>query len=260
MADTPTTLSARDYAHAREDWPQSALLSGFIATFCLTAVISGAYLFADRAGDATGGTIARWLFGLANNATTDRATDTFFLALGINLCIGLVLAIVYAALVEPRLGGPGWRTGMLFALIPFLLSIVVLFPLTDIGIFGVDANAGPLPVLGSLVAHLVYGAVLGGFYAIRIDEWDDASDHDRQAAHSANRGSARGLAVGIPIGVAMGFLMSSLLDSTVGAVAIIVAFALLGGAGGMLVGSFLGMSDGGSGHSPAAAPAPADDA
>lgn len=242
----PTDLSPRINRSApREDWQQSALLSGFIATFCLTVIITGAYLFADNVGDQNGGTINRWLYNLAHNVSTDRTTNAFYLALGINLAVGLVLALVYARLERtPVLSGwrKAWR-GVAFALIPFLGSILILFPLLGIGLLGIGAHAGPLPVLGSLIAHLVYGFVLGGFYGDRIVDWDGASDHDRDAARLAHRGSAKGMAIGLPIGAVVGFLMTPLLDNVAGAVAIVLAYILLGGAFGLLIGSFMGMSD-----------------
>ncbi len=230
-------------ARTREGWALSALVSGFIATFCLSVVVSGAYLFASAVGRGDGWFLQRWLSGLADNPTANRTTDALFLAVALNLAVGLVLALVYAAFVEQRLGGSGWRKGMLFALVPFVGSVLIVFPLLGIGILGVDAEAGPLPVLGSLVAHLVYGFVLGGFYGSRIEEWIDSSDHDRAKAEGANRGTARGMVVGLPLGFGLGLLMMPLLDSVAGAVAIVLAWTLVGGAVGMLIGSFMGMGD-----------------
>ncbi len=239
----PTIVTPQiDRSPPRDDWQQSALLSGFLATFCLSVVVTGAYLFADNAGDASGGTIDRWLYGLVNNVSTDRTTDFFFLAMGLNIAVGLILATIYAGVAEPRLAGSGWRKGMLFSLLPFVLSLVILFPILGIGIFGYDAGAGPLAALGSLVAHLVYGFVLGGFFGSRLEDWEGASEHDLDAARLSNRGSARGLAIGLPIGAGLGFLMMPLLDDLAGAVAIVLAYTLLGGAFGLLIGSFMGMN------------------
>ena len=243
MARPTTDLApAFDRSAPRQDWQQSALLSGFLATICLSAVVIAAYLFADNVGNQDGGTIGRWLYNLANNVSTERTTNAFFLAIGINLAVGLVLAVIYAGVVEPRLSGSGWRKGMVFSLIPFALSVLVLFPILGIGVLGFGAGAGPLPALGSLVAHLVYGFVLGGFYGSRLEDWDGASDHDLHAARLSNRGSAKGLAIGLPIGAVVGFLMMPLLDNVAGAVAIVLAYILLGGAFGLLIGSFMGMS------------------
>ncbi len=239
----PTFVTPQlDRSPPRDDWQQSALLSGFLATFCLSVVVTGAYLFAENVGDQSGGTISRWLYGLAHNVSTERTTNFFFLAMGLNIAVGLVLAVVYAGVAEPRLAGSGWRKGILFALIPFVLSLVVLFPVLDIGFFGIDAGAGPLPALGSLVAHLVYGFVLGGFFGSRLEDWDGASEHDLHAARLSNRGSAKGLAIGLPLGAGLGFLMMPLLDNIAGAVAIVLAYTLLGGAFGLLIGSFMGMN------------------
>lgn len=162
--------------------------------------------------------------------------------MGLSIAVGLNLATVYAGVVKPRLAGSGWRKGMLFSLIPFVLSLVILFPILEIGIFGYDAGAGPLAALGNLVAHLVYGFVLGGFFGSRLEDWDGASEHDLDGARLSNRGSAKGLTIGLPLGAGLGFLMMPLLDDLAGAVAIVLAYTLLGGAFGLLIGSFMGMN------------------
>ncbi|HEV2527497.1 MAG TPA: hypothetical protein VGT61_03470 [Thermomicrobiales bacterium] len=238
-----TTHVPSEAAQTREGWALSALVSGFIATFCLSVIVSGAYLFASTVGREEGWFLQRWLYGLADNPTANRTTDALFLAVALNLAVGLILALVYAAFVEPRLGGSGWRKGMLFSLVPFVVSVLIVFPMLGIGLLGVDAEAGPLPVLGSLVAHLVYGFVLGGFYGSRVEEWIDSSDHDRSHANGANRGTARGMVIGLPLGFGLGLLMMPLLDSAAGAVAIVLAWTLVGGAVGMLIGSFMGMGN-----------------
>jgi uncharacterized membrane protein YagU involved in acid resistance len=76
-----------------------------------------------------------------------------------HLMIGSVLAILYAA-VAGRLPGPTFARGMLFALAPWLMAQVVMMPMMGMGFFsGSMVMAG-----GSLLGHLLYGAVVGGIY------------------------------------------------------------------------------------------------
>lgn len=76
-----------------------------------------------------------------------------------HLMIGSVLAILYAV-VAMRLPGPFWMRGAIFALAPWLMAQVVMMPMMGMGFFsGSMALAG-----GSLIGHLMYGAVVGAIY------------------------------------------------------------------------------------------------
>lgn len=74
--------------------------------------------------------------------------------------IGMVLAIVYAALFATRLPGPGFVRGALYGLIPWIVAQLAVMPMMGAGAFGGSFGAA----FGSLMGHLVYGAVLGGVY------------------------------------------------------------------------------------------------
>ena len=77
-----------------------------------------------------------------------------------HLMIGTVLAIIYAAVAVSRLPGPTWARGAIFALAPWLTAQVVMMPMMGMGLFsGSMVLAG-----GSLLGHLVYGAVVGAIY------------------------------------------------------------------------------------------------
>ncbi len=74
--------------------------------------------------------------------------------------IGVVLAIIYAAVAASRLPGSPWLRGALFAIAPWLVAQVMLMPMMGAGLFGGSA----LVALGSLMGHLVYGGSLGATY------------------------------------------------------------------------------------------------
>ncbi len=84
--------------------------------------------------------------------------------------IGTVLAVIYAAVFAARLPGSALMKGMLFGLIPWFMAQVVVNPMMGAGVFAVNTPAPVAMVMGSLIGHLVYGAVLGGVYGRRSVE------------------------------------------------------------------------------------------
>ncbi len=79
--------------------------------------------------------------------------------------IGIILAIAYGQFFVSRLPGAPWLRGILYALIPWLMSQVIVNPMMGAGVFASHIPAPVLMVMGSLLGHMVYGAVLGVVYA-----------------------------------------------------------------------------------------------
>lgn len=235
--------------HAR-DWRINGLLAGFVATVLMSGVVALAYLVARNLGVETGNTFQRWLYELAHNPLISRTGDRIILAIAINLAIGLVFGLIYARYAEPRLSGPGWLKGMTFSLLPWFLSIIAFFPAAGLGIFASDIDAGPLPIIGNLIAHLVYGGTLGAVYAIRDEDWLDESEEDWTASMAAERGAVGGLLVGLVVGVLVGLGISPVLDDVAGQTVIVLASALTLGGVGLLIGSLMAIGDGPSHDSP----------
>ncbi|MGC4191974.1 MAG: hypothetical protein QM589_12555 [Thermomicrobiales bacterium] len=230
-----------DIDHGRSDWLRASVIAGFLATFAMTVCIAVAYGLANSIGKADGNSLERWLFALSNNRLTEHVGDSFFLAMFGNLIMGVVWAAVYARVVEPRLAGPGWWKGALFSLVPFVLTIAVFFPLAGVGLFARDVHAGPLPVGGALALHLIYGVLLGTFYAIDVTSGLSDARGEREAAESAERGAAYGIGIGTLLGFVAGWLMGPQMESLASRPIIGIAGALSGAAMGILLGSLLGM-------------------
>lgn len=227
----------------RFDWIRTSVISGFVATFAMTVAIAVGYLIARAGGDADGSTFQQWLYGLTNNEMTRQVSDAFAFVMVLNLIVGLVLAGVYARFAEPVLTGPSWRRGAIFSLAPWLVSILVLFPIMGGGFLAMNVDAGPLAVLGDLVVHLVYGAVLGTMFAIEEGEGneDNASEHATSA--SAERGAAIGIAIGGVLGFIGGWIVAPSMDGLASQPVIGFAGALSGAAIGTLIGSLVSMVD-----------------
>ena len=76
--------------------------------------------------------------------------------------IGTVLALVYAVLFAGRVPGAPAIRGAAFSLFPWLMAQTVVMPMMGMGVF----SGSMLAAGGSLMGHLVYGAVLGLVYGV----------------------------------------------------------------------------------------------
>lgn len=75
-----------------------------------------------------------------------------------HLMIGVILAVAYATIFLRRLPGPPAARGAVFSLIPWLMAQLMVMPMMGMPLFsGSMTMAG-----GSLIGHLVYGAIVGG--------------------------------------------------------------------------------------------------
>lgn len=75
-----------------------------------------------------------------------------------HLMIGVILALIYAAVAARRLPGPPAVRGALFAIAPWLMAQVVVMPMMGMPLFSGSAMVAG----GSMLGHVVYGAVVGG--------------------------------------------------------------------------------------------------
>jgi hypothetical protein len=221
----------------RTGWLSNSILAGFPATVVMTMVFIAGYLFSGAVAQQDGNLLGRWFYGLTHNPLTEGAYDIPIGAYSINLLAGLIWAGVYGYLVEPRLSGPGWRKGMLFAIVPWILSLVVFFPIVGAGFFGSALGAGPLPAIGNLVLHLAYGAVLGSIYAVPDRARADASTTANWEADWQNRGMTIGLVGGLAVGMIAG---SALAIFVANGIASPVEMLLAGAAAGVMVGAIAG--------------------
>jgi len=204
-----------------------------------------------------------WLVNLTHNRLIDAGLNDVYLAAGIYIAGGLLWAVLYT-LAEPHLSGSPAVRGMTFALIPALVSLVVVLPMLGAGPFGLGLGAGPLPAIGNLLLHGVYGAILGVVYGPLGDL--DASTLERpgpvsrgSAPSSYERRAALLWSAGLLVGGLIGFAAST---TTGGEAALtmagqsngglVLSGALLGAVIGLFVGSFIGLGE----HTPRPHPHP----
>lgn len=243
------------YQRAREDsgrfvgWLPLGLLSGFVATGIMTgAFLLGYAISALFASDAEGANqLQIWFSSLIENTITDVAVGNLAVAIGLHVVAGLAWAVVYTAFVEPRLSGTGLQRGVKFSLVPWLLSIIVFFPLAGAGFLGFGLDAGPLPILGNLILHIVYGAALGKTYESNA-VWDEpgreVASQNIQILEVAQATMAIGIVPGLVAGLIIGLLLSTVVAPDLDTLMAGVLGALVGSAAGVWIGSLSGLSPG----------------
>ncbi|MGH7427244.1 MAG: DUF6789 family protein [Candidatus Methylomirabilaceae bacterium] len=78
-----------------------------------------------------------------------------------HVVIGLGLALIYAGWVAARLPGAPALRGAIYGFGVFLVAQIVVTPMMGGGVF----SGGNMPmIIGSLMGHLVYGALVGLIY------------------------------------------------------------------------------------------------
>jgi hypothetical protein len=83
--------------------------------------------------------------------------------------IGTVLALIYVYVLASKLPGNGLVRGALYGLVPWLVSQVMVNPMMGAGVFASHTPAPLMMVIGSLMGHMIYGAVVGGVYGTKPD-------------------------------------------------------------------------------------------
>lgn len=89
--------------------------------------------------------------------------------------IGTVLAIAYAFIFASKLPGSGVVRGALYGLLPWFLSQIMVNPMMGAGIFASNTPAPTMMVVGSLMGHMIYGAVVGGVYGTKSAQVETAA-------------------------------------------------------------------------------------
>ncbi len=240
-----------------KEWAERAIIAGFAATAAFTVVVAIAYGIARTAGQSahSGNVVGQWFYGLANNSIVARANDGLYAALLLNIVVGVGWAFVYAFVFEPRLKGTPAQRGLTFAILPFMLSVVFLFPILQGGFLGFGLGGGPLPLLGNAVIHAVYGVVLGRLYALDALGLTDANGREMHANDLVERGLALGLVGGAIAGGLIGMLIGIANNGDASAITTgpwqtFLIGSVLGAVAGALIGSMSQIGRMGLGREP----------
>lgn len=267
-ASSPATL--QHHQGVRRRWFTDAIIAGFVAIGTSTGALMVAYVLANGIADSQGDFVRRWLWLLTHNEVVSFGSGKPAIALALHVVLGLVWALIYARLAEGNRAlrwwigeGPGWSRGMRFALLPWVVSLLLLLPAAMVNMLDWALSAGPLVPIGNLILHLIYGFTLGQLYDTSADQPAVGSDltsvepRQREAVEHSEDFGAAGILAGGVIGAAVGIFMAVILPPTLPgvdfggwSVALAVGGILAGGAVGGIVGSFAGL--------PQTPPEPAD--
>lgn len=230
------------------EWLAAGTFSGFIATGVMTLLIFVGIGVAGVIGspDAQEPALVRWMWALSNNTVTERTESAFPVAVGLHFISGVGWALVYAALVEPRLRGPGWRRGLLFSVVPWVASLVVFLPAVGGGLLGLGLGAGPLPIVGNLALHAAYGLVLGQVQSpwgeqLLVESGEEEKVGELQVVAHQQRIIALSIVVGLVVGGLVGLLGSAAVGVWSSPAVATVLGAIAGSVAGSFIGSFLGL-------------------
>lgn len=230
-------------------WVSRAIVAGFLASVAALLVLVAAYGFAAAVGSTSSNAnvLSRAFWNLSHNPVTSLVASVQLMqAIGLHLVVGVGWAVVYAGVVEPKIYGPGWRKGLVFAIVPCLVSLFVFMPLVGVGFFGITVGAGFLPGAGAILLHAVYGIMLGEIYALADGEnmWGGADNGVAKTVTLVERDMAIGLVAGAVLGaiVSGGLALSGALSTTSTSVPLtMVGGATVGALCGVVIGVLMGL-------------------
>jgi hypothetical protein len=246
--------ATRGAAHGQplaSDWVTHAVISGLLASLVMLCGFLIAYglatllASASLAGGAAATVVHEWLYALVHNAVLAVGLSRLYVAVAAYLVGGVLWALVYARFGAPFLAGPHWWRGLGFSLLPAAVSVVVVLPLLGGGLLGAAIGAGPLPVLGNLLLHALYGSTLGLLYGPlgyrSAEDFRPLTIAQRQAMAGAERVALRAILAGGLLGTVVGVVGLALGVGAAGRLNLPPAAVLLASVlGGTVVGLFVG--------------------
>jgi hypothetical protein len=235
-----------------------ALLSGFVASaaaqlaFGLVWVLALLVPASPIGGIGWAGVPLAWLQALRTTGLVDLTRPALYQALGLYFVAGVLWAVFYTHVFDVRMTWLRWERGLVFACIPWLFSSVFFLPVAGGGLFGFGFGAGPLPVIGSLALHAVYGVVLtricGPLGSVVLGS-STPGTAQLAATHNTEAGAAAGVVAGVVLGAAFGLTMMGVLQAAgqptwlgMHPLGILTGSNVCGGAFGGVLGSFLGLA------------------
>jgi len=139
---------------------RQAILGGFIATLVMTMIMYVAPLMGMPKMD-----VAAMLGGMLGQTMPEPMSGRWLVGMILHFVNGSVIfPLVFAFLLYARVPGAAWGKGIIWGLILWLLSQAVVMPMMGAGFFSSHAPQPMMTVVGSLLGHIIYGAILGGIY------------------------------------------------------------------------------------------------
>lgn len=134
-----------------------AILAGFVATLAMTMIMYVAPMMGMPKMD-----IAAMLGSMFGKGMPAPMSSSWLMGMMMHLINGtIIFPLIYAYLLYNLLPGSPWMKGTIWGVILWLLAQVMVMPMMGMGFFSANAPQAMMAVMGSLVGHVIYGAILG---------------------------------------------------------------------------------------------------
>lgn len=157
-----------------------ALGAGFVATLVMTVLMYAAPMMRMPKMD-----VGAMLGSMLTGTMPEPLSAPWWTGMVIHFIDGTVIfPLIYAYLLYPMLrGGPTLR-GTWWGIILFLLAQAIVMPMMGMGFFSGNAPQPVLSVLGSLLGHIVYGAIFGAMAGELEATYSGRTEHARHGKHA----------------------------------------------------------------------------
>ncbi|MCI0624710.1 MAG: hypothetical protein L0387_24205 [Acidobacteria bacterium] len=134
-----------------------ALVAGAVGTLVMTLMIYAAPGVRMPAMD-----LAALIGSMLSHQMPEPMSPSWWVGMMLHFVNGIfIFPLIYIFLLYPVLLGWPWFRGLCWALILWILAQTLLMPIMGFGFFTVKAPRPMWHIMSSLVAHLLYGVLLG---------------------------------------------------------------------------------------------------
>jgi membrane protein DedA with SNARE-associated domain len=151
----------------REQQLRGGAIAGGLATIASTLLMNVVINLAGNiAFNAPGTLVEQTAARLAFAFARELQPVWLFVAVPAYLAVGILWGAVYGVLSETTVpqDWPDWLRGLVFAVVPLVISLGIVMPLLGLDYFG--GPAWIVVVTGELIRHAAYGALLGLLYPV----------------------------------------------------------------------------------------------
>jgi membrane protein DedA with SNARE-associated domain len=147
-------------------WAETAAMAGVVATVEMAMGINLVLYALGAAGTLLPEVILLRFIQEAAIRRGGSTPDTIVLLFLLVIVGHVGYALLYARWGVRLLPGPMWLEGLLFAILPFAVSVLFLLPLLGAGPLGLALGAGLVPAGGELLRNALFGLGLGTTHAL----------------------------------------------------------------------------------------------
>jgi hypothetical protein len=139
--------------------PGRTILAGVVATLAMTLMIYAAPHLGGPKMDIAAMLGSR----LHGGQMPAPLTSYWWIGLMMHVINGAILfPLMYAYLLYPLFPGRPWVKGLTWGLVLWFLQEALVMPMMGNGFFSTKTPNPMMAVMAGLMAHLIYGAILGG--------------------------------------------------------------------------------------------------